>query len=248
MLKEGVFKEKPEWILGQHVYPTLPAGHVGFKEGPYMASSDEIYIRIKGKGGHAATPHLCIDPIITASRVIITLQEMISRRIDPMTPAVLSIGKINSEGGATNVIPDEVNLEGTLRTMDESLRKQMHSWIRDSVDHTCKASGATAEIKIVPGYPSLRNDISVTRMCREAAIDFLGNDHVHELPLRMSSEDFAFYIQEVPGSFYRLGTGWNDPLKDFPVHSNRFDIDEKALETGMGLMSYMALSNSFKSR
>ena len=213
-----------------------------------MASSDEIYIRIKGKGGHAATPHLCIDPIITASRVIITLQEMISRRIDPMTPAVLSIGKINSEGGATNVIPDEVNLEGTLRTMDESLRKQMHSWIRDSVDHTCKASGATAEIKIVPGYPSLRNDISVTRMCREAAIDFLGNDHVHELPLRMSSEDFAFYIQEVPGSFYRLGTGWNDPLKDFPVHSNRFDIDEKALETGMGLMSYMALSNSFKSR
>ncbi len=243
MLKEGLFTSKtPDWIIGQHVYPSLPAGHVGFRQGVYMASADEIYITIKGKGGHAATPHLCIDPILTASRVVIALQEIISRHVDPMSPAVLSIGKIYSDGGATNVIPETVYLEGTLRTMDEALRKKAHLLIRESIYHTCQASGAKGEIKIETGYPSLVNDDKVTSMCRDASIQYLGTNKVHHLPQRMSSEDFAFYLQKVRGTFYRLGTGWNDTHRDFPVHSNRFNIDEAALETGMGLMAYIALS------
>ncbi|MDQ3015791.1 MAG: M20 family metallopeptidase [Bacteroidota bacterium] len=242
MIKEGLFKEKPEWIIGQHVYPPLPAGHVGFKDGLYMASSDELYVTIRGKGGHAATPHLCIDPILMAGKVVVALQELISRNQDPMSPAVLSIGKIYSDGGATNVIPEKVYLEGTFRAMDEKWRNHAHHLIRQLILNTCRASGGDADIRIEIGYPSLSNDPAITGMCRDAAVTYLGEDKVHTLPPRMSSEDFAFYTHQVPASFYRLGTGWADSNKNFPVHSNRFDIDELALETGMGLMAYIALS------
>ncbi len=242
MISEGLFKNQtPAWIVGQHVYPSLPAGQVGFREGLYMASSDELYITIKGKGGHGATPHLCIDPILVSSKVITALQEIISRRVNPMSSAVLSIGRIYSDGGATNVIPEKVFMEGTLRAMDETWRLTAHEMIRELIESTCKASGATAEINIVKGYPSLTNDPKVTEFCRNAAIEYLGEENVHELPQRMTSEDFAFYTHEIPGTFYRLGTGWKDPARDFPVHSNRFDINDRALETGMGLMSYLTL-------
>jgi len=244
MIREGLLEPNaPEWILGQHVYPSLPAGHVGFRNGLYMASADEIYITIKGKGGHAATPHLCIDPILIASRLVVGLQEVISRHIDPLSPAVLTIGRIYSDGGATNIIPDKVHLEGTLRAMDETWRFRIHQIIREFIDHTCQASGATAETNIVIGYPSLKNNDVITEMCKKTAIQYLGEDKVHELPQRMSSEDFAFYTQEIPGTFYRLGTGWSDETLNFPVHSNRFNINESALETGMGLMAYMTLTN-----
>ncbi|MGB4848646.1 MAG: M20 family metallopeptidase [Saprospiraceae bacterium] len=244
MIREGLMEPvSPEWIIGQHVYPSLPAGHVGFRNGLYMASSDEIYITIKGKGGHAATPHLCIDPILIASRLVVGLQELVSRHIDPLSPAVLTIGRMYSNGGATNIIPDTVQLEGTLRAMDETWRMHAHQLIRDLVDYTCKASGATAETNIIIGYPSLKNNDQVTSMCQDAAIRFLGKDKVHELPRRMSSEDFAFYALEVPATFYRLGTGWADDKLNYPVHSNRFNIDESSLETGMGLMAYMTLTN-----
>jgi amidohydrolase len=244
MIREGLFEpDKPKWILGQHVYPPLPAGHVGFRSGLYMASSDEIYIKIKGKGGHAASPHLCIDPILIASRLVVGLQEVISRHIDPLSPGVLSIGKIYSNGGATNIIPDEVYLEGTLRAMDETWRFKSHQIIREFIEHTCKASGATAETNIVEGYPSLKNNDAVTEMCKNAAVQFLGEAKVHDLPQRMGSEDFSFYSQIVPGSFYRLGTGWADERLNFPAHSSRFNVDETSLETGMGLMAYITLSN-----
>ncbi|MEP6793701.1 MAG: M20 family metallopeptidase [Saprospiraceae bacterium] len=244
MIREGLMEPVcPEWILGQHVYPSLPAGHVGFRNGLYMASSDEIYITVKGKGGHAATPHLCIDPILIASRLVVGLQEIVSRNIDPLSPAVLTIGRIYSNGGATNIIPDTVQLEGTLRAMDETWRFNAHQLIREFVDHTCKASGAESEINIITGYPSLQNSEQITSMCQKAAIQYLGQDKVHELPRRMSSEDFAFYTREVPGTFYRLGTGWADEKLNFPVHSNRFNIDESSLETGMGLMAYLTLTN-----
>jgi amidohydrolase len=243
MIDEGLFSVgSPEWIIAQHVHPPLQAGHVGFRGGLYMASSDEIYITIKGKGGHAATPHLAIDPIVISARVITALQEMVSRSIDPLSPGVLTIGKINSEGGATNVIPDNVHLEGTLRAMDEKWRMDTHHRIRNLIEKICEASGAAATVNIVTGYPSLINDEGVTTICRNAAIDYLGADKVHELPQRMTSEDFAFYSQKVPASFYRLGTGWPETEKNFPVHSNRFDINETALETGMGLMAYITLT------
>jgi amidohydrolase len=211
-----------------------------------MASADEVYITIKGKGGHAATPHLCIDPIVMAARVITGLQELISRKIDPISPGVFTIGKIYSDGGATNVIPDQVFLEGTLRAMDEDWRKEAHQMIRVMVDQICSATGGAAETRIDIGYPFLNNDDGVTEMCRSAAIAFLGEDKVHELPQRMSSEDFAFYSQEVPATFYRLGTGWEEKGKNFPVHSNHFDINESALETGMGLMAFIVLSQMNK--
>jgi amidohydrolase len=208
-----------------------------------MASADEMFISIKGKGGHAATPHLCIDPVLIAARVITALQEVVSRRIDPISPGVLTIGRIYSDGGATNIIPDTVFLEGTLRSMNEDWRFSMHQMIRNLVEQTCLASGATADIKLVVGYPSLKNDEKVTAMCRDAAVEYLGADKVHELPLRMSSEDFAFYSRQVPSTFYRLGTGWTEEERNFPVHSNRFDINDQALETGMGLMAYITLKN-----
>jgi amidohydrolase len=244
MIGEGLLKEGiPKWMIAQHVHPPLLAGHVGFRSGLYMASADEIYIKVIGRGGHAATPHLCIDPIPISARVITALQEIISRSIDPISPGVLTIGKIYSEGGATNVIPEVVHLEGTLRAMNETWRMETHQRIEKLISEICTASGANAEIQIIKGYPSLINDESVTAMCRNAAIEFLGEDKVHDLPQRMTSEDFAFYSQIVPSTFYRLGTGHPEPVKNHPVHSNRFDIDEAALETGMGLMAFLVLSN-----
>ena len=244
MIKEGLFKQaKPHWMIAQHVFPQLLAGHVGYRSGIYMASADEVYITIKGKGGHAATPHLCIDPIVISARLITALQEVVSRNIDPLSPGVFTIGKIYSDGGATNVIPDTVYLEGTLRSMNEAWRYKAHDLIRNLVEHMTEASGAKGETKILVGYPCLENNEEVTSMCRNAAVAFLGEDKVHELPQRMTSEDFAFYSQEVPASFYRLGTGWPEAGRNFPVHSNQFDINEDALETGIGLMTYIVLSN-----
>lgn len=244
ILKEGLFKKyKPSWIAAQHVFPPLPAGHVGFRSGLYMASADEIYITITGKGGHAATPHLCIDPIPIAARIVSALQEMISRTLDPIIPAVLTIGKIYSHGGTTNVIPEKVSLEGTLRALDESWRVKTHERIHQLVKSICEGSGAQSDIRIEIGYPSLKNDDEVTSLFREKAKEYLGEDFVHELPLRLTSEDFAFYSREIPATFYRLGTGFEG--KENPaVHSNRFDIDERALETGMGLMSFVVLTSN----
>jgi amidohydrolase len=246
MIGEGLLEKfKPEWIAAQHVFPSLPAGHAGFRSGLYMASADELYITIIGRGGHAATPHLCIDPIPIAARIVTALQEIISRRIDPLSPAVLTIGRIYSDGGATNVIPDKVMMEGTLRAMDETWRFETHKHIRQLVEDICTASGATSETRIEVGYPCLINDEQVTNRCQKAAIAFLGEDKVHALPQRMTSEDFAFYSQHIPATFYRLGTGW-DNHENYPVHSSRFDINEEALETGMGLMAYLVLSPDSK--
>lgn len=243
LIKEGLFeKNKTEWIAAQHVFPPLPAGHVGFRNGLYMASADEIYITIHGKGGHAATPHLCIDPIPVSARIISALQELISRTLDPALPGVLTIGKIITDGGATNVIPDRVHLEGTLRAMDEDWRRKTHERLEQLVKDLCHASGAKGEVRIEIGYPCLVNHDDVTNLFREKAIEYLGEEFVHELPLRLASEDFAFYSQRVPATFYRLGTGFAG--KENPsVHSSNFAIDESALETGMGLMAYVALTN-----
>jgi amidohydrolase len=243
VIQEGLFeKNKTDWIAAQHVFPPLPAGHVGFRNGLYMASADEIYITVIGKGGHAATPHLCIDPIPISARIISALQELISRTLDPALPGVLTIGKINTEGGATNVIPERVHLEGTLRAMDEEWRTKTHQRLTQLVNDICHASGAIGDVRIEIGYPCLFNNDDVTNLFRDKAIEFLGEEFVHELPLRLASEDFAFYSQKVPATFYRLGTGFAG--KDNPsVHSSYFEIDESALETGMGLMAYVALTN-----
>ena len=241
LIKEGVLKNPvPKKILGQHVFPELPAGKVGFKSGIYMASADEIYITIKGKGGHAAMPHKNIDPILTAARVICGLQELVSRKSNPAMPTVLSFGAING-GFATNVTPEEVQLLGTFRTFDETWRFEAHEFIKNFVEATCAAVGASALVDIRVGYPCLYNHEETTELKKAQAIEFLGEENVIDLDIRMTAEDFAYYTHEVPGCFYRLGTAAPDGSKSAPVHNPHFDIDERALETSIGLMAWLAL-------
>lgn len=233
---------RPSLILGQHVHPSLEAGRIGLREGIFMASSDEIYLSVRGKGGHGAAPHECIDPILIASHIVLALQQVVSRRADPTTPTVLTLGKIESKGGATNVIPSEVNIMGTFRTMDENWRKEAHGHIRHIAGQMAAAMGGTCEVKIVDGYPCLINDETLTASIRAFAREYLGQEErVVELPMRMTAEDFAYYSQIMPACFYRLGVG--NPQKGIssPVHTPTFDIDETALETSAGLMAWLAV-------
>ena len=206
-----------------------------------MASADEIFITIHGRGGHGALPQDCVDPIIITAQLILNLQQVISRKSDPTTPSVLTFGKIYSHGGATNIIPNTVSLEGTFRTMDENWRVNAHEWITKISEQTSEAFGGKVEINIVKGYPYLVNDESLTMHMKQWAVDFVGAHNVVDLPIRMTAEDFSYYSQEIPAVFYRLGTG--NPSKGItsPVHTNTFDVDEDSLLTGIGYMSYAAL-------
>lgn len=241
MLEEGIFDEvKPDIILAQHVMPSLPSGITGFCPGAYLASSDEIYITIKGQGGHAAMPHKITDNLLVAAHIIVALQQIVSRKADPFSPTVLSFGKIKADG-AVNVIPSEVIIEGTFRTMDDKWRKEAHEQMIKIAQSIASGMGATCELNIVEGYPVLYNDPDTTNLSKDYAREFLGEDHVVNLEPRMTAEDFAFYARLIPATFYRLGV--SSPEKDISaeLHSPYFDIDEDALETGMGLMAFLAL-------
>jgi amidohydrolase len=242
MIAEGVLESpKVDAILALHVYPHLPAGVVGFRAGQYMASTDEIHITIEGKGGHAALPHQTIDPIAISAQVIVALQQVISRRSNPVIPSVLSFGKIVG-GTVNNVIPDKVEIAGTLRTMDEKWRAEAHILISEIVSSTATAFGAKATVNIPKGYPSLFNEQKLTNTVEACAQEYLGSENVRELSLRMTADDFAFYSQQIPGCYYRLGTNTNNETKTASVHNAHFDIDENALVTGVGLMSFAAFS------
>lgn len=238
MISEGAI-QGIEKLLALHVYPHLPTGHVGFKPGRYMASSDEIYITVKGKGGHGALPHLNHDPVVAASQLVLALQQVVSRFAPPSVPSVLSIGKFIANG-TTNVIPDIVQLEGTFRTMDESWRNKAHDAIRQIADSICSATGASAEVIIIRGYPVLLNDEDFTRRCIELAGELLGSDQIKELDIRMTAEDFAFYSQQIPCCFFRLGTGNEEKNTLHSVHTSYFDVDEDALITGSALLAWLA--------
>lgn len=243
MIKEGVLKNPaPDLIIGQHVHPPLAVGKVGFKGGMYMASADEIYVEVKGKGGHAALPQGCIDPILIASQLVVSLQQIVSRRADPKIPTVLSFGKINSVGGATNIIPDVVKLEGTFRTFDETWRTEAHKIMKKTATELAKSYGGQCKFKIAKGYPFLLNDDEVTGTMQGMARKYMGESKVVDLPQRMTAEDFAYYSHEIPACFFRLGTGNATKGIQSPVHTSTFDIDENALKTGMGLMAYLAIS------
>ncbi len=243
MIKEGLFANKiPNAIYGQHVYPELPAGKIGLKPGMYMASTDELYVTVKGKGGHGAKPNRNIDPVLITSHLIVALQQVVSRWANPATPSVLSFGKVIANG-ATNIIPNEVKLEGTFRTFDEVWRKDAHVRMTELAVQLVKSMGGEVDFKIEVGYPVLRNDEPLTQAAKQKAIDFLGKENVVDLELRMTAEDFAYYGHLMPACFYRLGTASSsDDSKSFSVHHPRFDIDEDALVTGMGLMVWMAVS------
>lgn len=242
MMEAGVLDNpRVDAILALHVYPHLPAGMVGFRSGQYMASTDEIHIRIQGKGGHAALPHQTVDPIAIAAETIVALQQVISRRSNPISPSVLSFGKI-AGGTVNNVIPDEVEIAGTLRTMDEQWRGEAHKLIRDVTHNISEAFGARATVDIPKGYPSLYNHPALTQAIEAYAQEYLGKDQVRELSLRMTADDFAFYSQQIPGCYFRLGTNTNHTQHTASVHNAHFDIDERALETGLGVMAFCAIS------
>lgn len=240
MIEAGVLKN-PEVtsIYGQHVLPSLESGKVGFRSGPFMASSDEINIRIFGRGGHAAMPHLLTDTILAASQVIVALQQLSSRHAPPLVPTVLSFGSI-SGNGAHNVIPDEVLIKGTFRTFDEQWRAEAKNLIRNIATHTALAVGAQAEVDITDGYPVLVNDEQTTVAAMKAAREYMGEDQVVAIESRMTAEDFAWYTQQLPACFYRIGTA--NPSKGITanLHTPDFDIDESMLEQGSGLMAWMA--------
>ena len=237
MIRDGAVRDpKPQALFGQHVHPPLPAGTVGFRPGIYMASTDELFLTISGRGGHGAMPHLTADPIVMSAQIVTALQQLISRESDPTLPVVLTFGKIASDGGATNVIPNTVRLEGTLRTLDEGWRKELHHRIRRTVEGIAAALGGSAEVEIRHGYPFLKNDENLTRWARAAAVELLGRDRVVDLPIRMTGEDFAFYTHHVPACFYRLGVGSSSP-----VHTDTFDVDETSLLTGSGLFAWLAM-------
>ena len=248
MMKEGVFEANPPGkLLAQHVYPNLPAGSVGFRPGKYMASTDEIHIQIIGKGGHGALPHTLKDPVLAAAQIIVSLQQVVSRYASPGMHTVLSIGKVIANG-ATNIIPDTVELQGTFRTLDENWRMKAHEIIHRIIQETAHAHGVKADIDIRKGYPALENDVDFTLNCIKEAKLYLGEDKVHALDIRMTAEDFAWFAQDYPVCFYRLGTSGENGSHRTGVHSSTFDIDESALETGIGLMAWLALKELHQDR
>ncbi len=241
MIAEGVLKNpKVRSIIGQHVMPLIDAGKVGFRSGLYMASADEIYITIKGKGGHGAHPHQIIDPIAIAAQVITSLQQVVSRMAKPSVPSVLSIGKIIGNG-STNVIPAEVYMEGTFRTFNEEWRSEAHKRIVKVATEVTEALGGTCDIEVRRGYPYLENDPDLANHARNDAIAYLGEGNVEDLEIWPAGEDFAFYSHEVPACFYRLGIRNEKQGITSMLHTPTFNIDESALEVGTGLMAWLAV-------
>jgi amidohydrolase len=241
MIEEGVLDNPPvSAIFGQHVFPEMDAGKVGMKSGKYMASTDEIFLTVKGKGGHGAIPHKTIDPVLIASHLVVAMQQIVSRNTSPALPAVLSFGRISGEG-KTNIIPDEVKLEGIMRTFDEEWRATMKKKITHLATTLAESMGGTCDVFIDPGYPFLVNDTTLTERARVNAKIFLDENRVEELELRTTAEDFAYFSQQVPGCFYRLGTRNEQQGITSNLHTATFNVDEESLVTGMGLMAWLAV-------
>ncbi|MBP7510363.1 MAG: amidohydrolase [Bacteroidia bacterium] len=240
MIAEGVLQNPSvNAVLGQHVMPLIPVGKVGFRSGLYMASTDEIYVKVIGKGGHGAMPHLCIDPVAISAQLITALQQLVSRQANPIIPSVLSFGKVIANG-ATNVIPNEVYMEGTFRTLDENWRARAHDLMLQTAHGIVESYGAKVEFEIRKGYPFLKNDPEVTARTKAAATQYLGAENIVDLDIWMAAEDFAYYSQVAPACFYRLGTRNEERGIVSGVHTPTFDIDENALEIGSGLMAFLA--------
>ena len=252
MIKEGVLENPhPQSIFGQHVFPSMEAGKVGFRSGMYMASTDEIYVTVKGKGGHAAMPKDYNSPLLIASQILLELNKIFmqsqnslsfgEKRDEALPPTVLAFGKIIGNG-ATNVIPDEVKLEGTFRTMNETWRTEAHAKMKTIAEDIAKQMGGMCDFNIVSGYPFLVNDATTTERAIIAAENYLGKANVEKLEVRMTGEDFAFYSQKIPACFYRLGTENKSKNIISGIHTATFDIDEKSLEVGAGLMAWLAMN------
>lgn len=241
MIKEGVLENpKPQAIIGQHVMPLIDAGKVGFRSGIYMASTDELYVTVHGKGGHGAQPHQNIDPVLIAAHIVVALQQIVSRNADPRLPSVLSFGKVQANG-ATNIIPNEVKMEGTFRTLNEDWRKEAKKLMKKMAEGIAESMGGSCDFNIMNGYPYLINEEKLSDNARLYAEDYLGKENVLDLDIWMAAEDFAYYSQVTDACFYRLGTGNKEKGTSYSVHTPNFDIDEDALKLSTGLMAYIAL-------
>lgn len=241
MIKEGALQNPvPKSIIGQHVMPLIDVGKVGFRKGMYMASTDELYLTVKGKGGHGAMPENLIDPVLISAHIIVALQQVVSRRASPKTPSVLSFGRMEALG-ATNIIPNEVKIEGTFRTLDEKWRKEAHKAMVKIAEGIAEGMGGSVDFEVRNGYPYLINEPELTERAQTAAIEYLGAENVEDLDIWMAAEDFSYYTQEMPGCFYRLGIRNESRGITAGVHTPNFDIDEDALEIGAGLMAYIAV-------
>ncbi len=245
LIKEGTLENpKPQGIFGLHVHPGLDLGKLSFRKGRVMASADELYVTIKGKGGHAAAPHLTVDTILVASQLITGLQQVISRNNNPLSPSVLSICSIQG-GHTTNVIPSEVKLMGTFRAMDEQWRAKAHELIRNHAKGLAITTGAEIDLHIDVGYPTVDNDPQLTEKAWRLAEEYMGKENVSETEMRMGAEDFGYYTQVIPGCFYRLGVRNTEKGIVHNVHTPKFDIDERAIEIGMGVMACLGASTVF---
>lgn len=241
LIKEGVLDNPaPQKIFALHVHPGMEAGQFSFRGGMVMASADEIYITIKGKGGHAAAPHLTADTILIASQIVVSLQQIVSRNNNPFNPTVLSITSVQG-GNTTNVIPSEVKMMGTLRAMNEEWRFKAHGLIKEQVLAIANALGAEADVLIDVGYPFVKNDETLSASARLLAEEFAGSENVTETELRMGAEDFAYYSQKIPACFFRLGAGNKAKGITSTVHTPTFNIDEDAIEHGVGMMAWLAV-------
>jgi len=241
MMEEGVFDEyKPDILLAQHVLPEMETGTIGLRPGRYMASSDEVYLTVKGKGGHGALPEKINDPVLMSSHILITLQQEINRKAPKGIPTVLSFGKVIANG-AVNVIPNEVIIEGTFRTMDETWRNEAHETIIRIAEGISNTMGGSCEVNIMKGYPVLQNDPRVTELAHNYAVELLGKANVIDMDIRMTAEDFAWFSQKYPSMMYRLGVKKPGSEKTFALHTPDFIADESALKTGISTMSWLAM-------
>src|ERR1700761_2829192 len=246
MIREGVLNDpEPEAIFGLHVHPGLEVGKLSFRGGMVMASADEIYITIKGKGGHAAAPHLTVDTILVASHLVVALQQIISRNRNPLSPSVLSITSVQG-GFTTNVIPSEVKLMGTFRAMDEEWRFRAHELIRKLATELAHGMGAEIDLHIDVGYPMVYNNEALDKVARLEAAQFMGKENVLETEVRMGAEDFGYYTQQIPGCFYRLGVMNTEKGITSGGHTPTFNIDESAIEIGGGKMAWMGSHIEFR--
>jgi amidohydrolase len=243
MIADGVLNNpKVDVMIGQHVMPLLNTGNIGIRKGLYMASTDELYVTVKGKGGHGAIPNLAVDSVLIAAHIVVALQQIVSRNANPAMHSVLSFGKVIAQG-ATNVLPDEVKMEGTFRTMDETWREEAHKRMIKMAQGIAESMGGSVDFEIKRGYPFLKNDELIAEICREAAEEYVGKEQVKPLDIWMAAEDFAYYSQEVPSCFYRLGTRNEEKGTGVSVHNAKFDVDEDAIEQGAGLFAYMAIKH-----
>jgi amidohydrolase len=242
MLNDGIFNNiTPKAIFALHTTPEIERGKIGIKEGKYMASTDEIYIEVRGKGGHGATPDLNIDPIVAASHIVIALQTLVSRNANPTLPTTFSVGTFLAEG-RTNIIPSKVYLECIIRTFDNDWRKQAHKLIHRISEETAQAFGATADVFIDHGYPYLYNNPTLTKATRNLAQEYLGEENVLDIDMRMTAEDFAYFAHKIPACYFRLGTK-KEGCEITNLHTSNFDIDENSMQDAIGLMTYLAIEN-----